>query len=83
MKEMCKNFVPDNCNFASPMPNNMMPEYTPIIEESMELAQAYVPFQPYSTTMNQMQSLVCGTIFSDLVVPYCSGWHLYQLAKEV
>lgn len=45
-------------------------------------AQAYVPSQPYAQPMAQEQSLVCGTAFSELVIPYCSGWHLYQSAKE-
>lgn len=83
MKEMCKNFVPDNCSSVSQTPKNVIPEYTEIIDESMELAQAYVPLQPYMAPMGQMQSLVCGTAFADLVVPYCSGWHIYRFAKEV
>ena len=83
MKEMCNDFVSENCSYDSQMPNNMVPEYNEMIQESMELAQAYVPLQPYMAPMSQMQSLVCGTAFSDLVVPYCSGWHLYQFAKEV
>ncbi|WP_313528838.1 spore coat associated protein CotJA [Anaerotignum sp.] len=84
MKEMCNHFVSDNCSCVKDqMPDNMIPEYSMLIEESMELAQAYVPFQPYTAPMSQAQSLVCGTAFSDLVVPYCSGWHLFQLAKEV
>lgn len=45
-------------------------------------AQAYVPSHAYEPPMEQEQSLVCGTAFSGLVVPYCSGWHLYQSAKE-
>lgn len=81
MKEMCTNFVSSNCSCVEQMPNNMVPEYNAIIEESMELAQAYVPFQPFMTPMDQTQSLVCGTAFYDLIVPYYSGWHLYQFAK--
>ncbi len=83
MKEMCKNFVPSDCFTIGQKPNDMVSEYNAIIEESMELAQAYVPFQPYMAPMDQTQSLVCGTAFYDLVVPYCSGWHLYRFAKEV
>lgn len=83
MKEKCNQFVSDNCSCANQMPYNMDPEYTPFIEDSMELAQAYVPFQSYTAPMSQAQSLICGTIFPDLVVPYCSGWHLFQLSKEV
>lgn len=81
MKEMCKSFVPTDCTTIGQKPNDMVSEYN-IIEESMELAQAYVPFQPYMTPMDQAQSLVCGTTFYDLVVPYCSGWHLYRFGKE-
>ncbi len=83
MKEMCKNFVPSDCTSVGQKPNNMVSDYSVIIEEDMELAQAYVPFQPYMEPMDQAQSLVCGTAFYDLVVPYCSGWHLYRFAKEV
>ncbi|MFV0313616.1 MAG: spore coat associated protein CotJA [Anaerotignum sp.] len=78
MKEMCENFVTDTV-----IPNNIMAKYAPIIDDTMELAQAYIPLQPYTTTMSQSQSLVCGTTFNDLVVPYCAGWHLYQLSREV
>ncbi|NCC16866.1 MAG: spore coat associated protein CotJA [Clostridia bacterium] len=81
MKEMCNDFVPNNFPSVSQMPNDMNSDYTAIIEESMELAQAYVPFQPFMAPMGQAQSLVCGTAFYDLIVPYCSGWHLYQFAK--
>ena len=46
------------------------------------LAQAYVPSQPYTSPMTQEQSLICGTVFSDLAMPYCSGWNIYRFGKE-
>ena len=46
------------------------------------LAQAYVPSQPYTTPTEEEQSLICGTGFSDLAMPYCSGWNLYRFRRE-
>ena len=46
------------------------------------LAQAYVPAQPYTTSMEEEESLICGTIFSDLAMPYCSGWNIYRFRRE-
>ena len=51
--------------------------------EKIGLAQTYVPSQPYTQPMEQEQSLVCGTTFTELVMPYCSGWNLYRYMKEV
>ena len=81
MKEMCTDFVSNKYPSVGQMPERKIPEYNGIIEESMELAQAYVPFQPFTAPLGQAQSLVCGTAFYDLIVPYCSGWHLYRFAK--
>lgn len=83
MKEMSKNFVSSSCSSDTHEPQSAVSGYDTLIEESMELAQAYVPFQPFMAPMDQTQSLVCGTAFYDLIVPYCSGWHLYRFAKEV
>ena len=85
MKEMCKNFISDaddaktmyqkkqNCSGNS---------CDACVIEQVGLAQAYVPSQPYQKPMGQEQSLVCGTTFASLVMPYCAGWHLYHSAKE-
>ena len=53
------------------------------VMEHIGLAQAYIPSQPYTTPMEQEQSLVCGTIFTELVMPYCSGWNLYRFREGV
>lgn len=92
MKEMCKNFV---CNAATACPvasqqdtgtvppsNTSMGDCNTCVIERVGLAQAFVPTQPFQQPMSQEQSLVCGTAFSDLVMPYCSGWNLYRFAKE-
>ena len=79
MKEMCKNFVCDGC---STMPDAMMGSCNSCVIERVGLAQAFVPTQPYQMPMEEEQSLVCGTVFSDLAIPYCSGWNLYRFGKE-
>ncbi|MBQ2879665.1 MAG: spore coat associated protein CotJA, partial [Anaerotignum sp.] len=53
------------------------------VMERIGPAQAYVPSQSYTAPMEQEQSLVCGTVFSELVMPYCKGWNLYRFSKEV
>ncbi len=46
------------------------------------LAQAYIPDQSYEQPKEQEEALVCGTAFSELSMPYCSGWNLYRFQKE-
>lgn len=90
MKEMCKNFMPDGCNRcsvrgvmpAAAMPDTMMGDCNACVMERIGLAQAFVPTQPWQMPMSEEQSLVCGTVFSDLAMPYCSGWNLYRFGKE-
>lgn len=93
MKEMCNQFVSDPCSSVgrhcgqSPCAKastekETKPSCNTNGNTTMQLAQAYTPSQPYRAPMSNEQSLVCGTAFTDLVMPYCSGWHLYQIAKE-
>ena len=49
--------------------------------EQIGPAQAMVPFQPYEAPMEAEQSLICGTVFADLAIPYCSGWNLYRFGR--
>ena len=91
MKEMCRNFI---CNNKQHSQTNATMTNTPLVQEismtdcsscvmnRIGLAQAYVPSQPYTLPMTQEQSLICGTVFSDLTMPYCSGWNLYRFGKE-
>lgn len=51
--------------------------------ETPELASCNIPSQPYSPSINDENSLVCGTVFPDLVMPYEAGWHLYNMREEV
>lgn len=44
--------------------------------QKVGLAQAMVPMQPYETPSTPEQSLVCGTAFSALSMPYKSGTHI-------
>lgn len=46
------------------------------IIKKVGLAQAVVPIQPYETPSAPEQSLVCGTAFSALSMPYQSGTHI-------
>ncbi len=80
------------CSMASPAAENTailsntevlpMGDCNACVLERIGLAQAFVPSQPYEQPMEQEQSLICGTAFSELVMPYCSGWNLYRFAKE-
>ena len=63
-------------------PDTSMGDCSRCVMERIGLAQAYVPSQPYTMPMDQEQSLVCGTAFSELAMPYCSGWNLYRLGRE-
>lgn len=87
MKEACNHFICDtgNTGATGAMPPQVQPatdSCAACVLAKVGPAQAYVPSQAYEQPMEQEQSLVCGTAFSGLVVPYCSGWHLYQSAKE-
>ena len=90
MKEMCKNFVCDGCNRcnssgvmpAAVTPDTTMGDCNACVMERIGLAQAFVPVQPWQMPMSEEQSLVCGTVFADLTMPYCSGWNLYRFGKE-
>ena len=94
MKEMCRNFICNNnrCQQANtaqttsaftPTPDTPMSNCNTCVMQSIGLAQAYIPSQPYTTPMEQEQSLVCGTTFTELVMPYCSGWNLYRFREGV
>ncbi len=64
-------------------PDTDMGDCNACVLERVGLAQAFVADQPYEALMEQEQSLVCGTAFSALVMPYCSGWNLYRFGKEM
>ena len=94
MKEMCRNFICHNnrCQRANtaqttsafaPASDTPMNNCNTCVMERVGLAQAYIPAQPYTTPMEQEQSLICGTTFTELVMPYCSGWNLYRFREEV
>ena len=75
----------NSCSMVSPAAeetNQSMEKQTCPAKNGLSLAQAYVPSQSYQPPMPQEQSLVCGTAFAELVMPYCSGWNLYRFAKE-
>ena len=94
MKEMCRNFICNNnrCQQANtaqttstytPIPDTPMTNCNTCVMKQIGLAQAFIPSQPYTTPMEQEQSLVCGTTFTELVMPYCSGWNLYRFKEGV
>ena len=68
-----------NTSFVQEVP---MADCSTCVMNRIGLAQAYIPSQPYTTPMTQEQSLICGTVFSELAIPYCSGWNLYRFGKE-
>ena len=98
MREMCRNFVCNqrcarlntaDTQTSSPTaapaaltPDTNMGDCNTCVLERIGLAQAMVPFQPYEAPMEAEQSLVCGTAFTSLSMPYCSGWNLYRFGKE-
>ena len=71
-----------NANSLSVTPDASMGDCSACVIERIGLAQAFIPSQPYETLKDQEQSLICGTVFSELSMPYCSGWNLYRLGKE-
>ena len=94
MKEMCRNFICNNnrCQQANnaqttsastPIPEIPMNNCNTCVMQHIGLAQAYIPSQPYTIPMEQEQSLVCGTTFTELIMPYCSGWNLYRFKEGV
>ena len=99
MKEMCRNFIcnSNHCpkantpqpaaaqtaNAFAILPDTSTGDCSSCVMERIGLAQAYVPSQPYNTLIEQEQSLVCGTTFSELIMPYCSGRNLYRFREGV
>ena len=77
------NHTPAPAQTAAIQPDLSMGDCSSCVMNRIGLAQAYVPSQPYTTPIEQEQSLVCGTAFSELVMPYCSGWNLYRFREGV
>ena len=75
MKEIASNFLPDTCETETTMDCNAC------VIKKVGLAQAFVPSQPYQTPSSAEQSLICGTAFSDLSMPYVQGSHIKRNAR--
>ena len=90
MREMCRNFAcnqhcrQNNAEAASATltPATMIGNCNACVLEQIGPAQAMVPFQPYEAPMEAEQSLICGTVFADLAIPYCSGWNLSERGQR-
>lgn len=88
MKEVASAFLTETkCSPqkypARPYPTEDM-SCNACVLEKVGLAQAFVPMQPYETPSTPEQSLICGTAFSALSMPYKSGTHiLWNNRKEV
>lgn len=80
---MPQTATPQTASAYAITPDTSMGDCSSCVLERIGLAQAYIPAQPYTTPMEQEQSLVCGTTFSELVMPYCSGWNLYRFKEGV
>lgn len=92
MREMCKDFLVESetevieilpvKDKGKPMVSPKLCDNMAVLDcntcvlQSIGLAQAFVPFQPNANTMEPAQSLICGTAFSDLVMPYVKGSNL-------
>ena len=83
MKEIAGNFfsyTTSECSISHSLPTQ---NCNACIIEKIGLAQAFVASQPYQAPSTPEQSLVCGTAFSDLSMPYTQGSHIRQNAREV
>lgn len=83
MKEIAANFVSDTIAECSISPTLPTQSCNACVIEKIGLAQAFVAAQPYQAPSSPEQSLVCGTAFSDLSMPYTQGSHIRQNAREV
>lgn len=88
MKEIAANFISDTTSECIspilPTPDcKECPDCNTCVIEKIGLAQAFVPTQPYQVPSTPEQSLICGTAFSDLSMPYTQGNHIRQNAREV
>ena len=72
----------ENANTLTVTPVASMGNCNACVMERIGLARTFIPTQPYEDLKDQEQSLVCGTVFSELSMPYCSGWNLYRFGKE-
>ncbi len=89
MKEMCRNFA---CNREYATQSNAdaqasataanTKDCNTCVTEQIGLAEAMVPLQAYAAPTEAEQSLICGTAFAALSMPYCTGWNLYRFGGE-
>ena len=80
MKERCNQFIDSTDMMYYPTSTSSDMSDFPQLPA---LAHCEIQSQPYSTPMEPENSLICGTTFSDLIMPYYSGWHLYRMKEEV
>ncbi len=52
------------------------------IIEAIGLARAYIPSQPYTQPLGDMEALGFGTVFGDMVMPYVKGSALARYDEE-
>lgn len=85
MKEVAANFISDTTSecISPTLPAQDCQDCNACVIEKIGLAQAFVPAQPYQAPSTPEQSLICGTAFSDLSMPYTQGNHIRQNAREV
>lgn len=76
MKEMTSVFLPDT-DYGFTQTETKSEQMS-----NMHLAQAYVLSQPFETPSTPEQSLICGTAFSSLSMPYTGVFSTSQYAKE-
>lgn len=85
MKEIVDRFLSEKV--VGQVPNNYDDIYdnatcNACVIAEIGLAQVFVPSQPYKISMNPEQSLVCGTTFPVLSMPYEQESHIRQNARR-
>lgn len=86
MEMLTKNIVMAGCGCNSDVSVEVQPSVSEALNGEMinaiGLARAYVPTQPFTETMCEMNSLACGTVFGELVMPYVKGSALARFEGE-
>jgi len=57
------------------MDREMLPPITPVMDQGLKLARAYVPFQVMGRVYEPAEALKRGTLFPELFMPYMPGSH--------
>lgn len=78
MEMLIKNIVMSGCGCNR---DDVSVDVQPAVSDALNyeminaigLARAYVPTQPFSQTLGEINSLACGSVFGELIMPYVKG----------